>query len=236
MLKKLLIKHSQNQYIFALLLLAVILTVIIFTFIMYFWQKSVASAEKNNLQNEIKSLRNGITLIQKNTAKTISEPSKEIAQDGNNVFTFNPDINFKECGYASLFKFEKWYPDFVLKLKEKGLTPKGISSSCLSDKAEMLIFIAQEGKYCEGPKIYRYNIQKPYIESATVNNKGVLCLGSLDKFGKREGNVISVVAPGGDGGCRREEHYNYDFIKNTIELIKSRSLCQGDTDWKWTEY
>jgi len=232
MLEKLYIKHSHSRNTFALILLAVILTAIVFALIMYFWQKSIPFAEKN-LQNEIKALKNQIAMMQKETSDDAPRTAVNEAQNG---FNFSSDTSFKECGYAGLFRFKKWYPEFTEKLKEKGLTPKGISSACLSDKDEMLIFIAQEGKYCEGPKIYRYNIQKPYIESATVNNKGVLCLGSLDKFGKREGNVISVVVPGGDGGCRREEYYNYDFIKNTVELIKTRSLCQGDTDWKWTEY
>jgi len=230
-------KTPQNSSAIAVILLILVITAIISSFAIFIMQKANVKQSEIELQDQVMALKTQIALnktkIQPDNALKIEQPKVETAP---NEFDSNTVVKFAKCGVAGAFRLEKWYQAFTDKLKIINAVPKDISSACYSDSGNMLIFIAQAGKYCEGPKVYRYNLTTTNISVAEVLNKGVTCLGSLKEFGKREGNVIGAVAPGGDGGCRREEHYNYDFIKNTVELIKSRSLCDGDKEWKWTEY
>jgi mannitol-specific phosphotransferase system IIBC component len=239
MVKKRGINTHQNSSALAVILLTIVITVLIASFIIFFLQKANLRKAEANLQNEITALKNQTASVQ-NKTEDDNNVKAEQAQIETvpmvNEFNANTDIKFSKCGVSGAFRLEKWYPAFTEKLKTINLVPKNVTSACYSDGGNMLIFIAQAGKYCEGPKVYRYNLETTNIAAAEVLNKGVSCLGSLKEFGKREGNIINAIAPGGDGGCRREEHYNYDFIKNTVELIKSRSLCDGDKDWKWTNY
>lgn len=233
------IKNPQNSSSVAVFLLVIIIIAIVSSFVVFSWQKTNLRNAETDLQNEVMAIKNQISTVQNNiqtdTAGKSEQPKTEIAPK-ENEFDPNIEVKFTKCGVAGAFRFEKWYPAFKEKIKTINAVPKTVTSSCYSDSGNMLVFIAQAGKYCEGPKVYRYNIKTDNISAADVLNKGVSCLGSLKEFGKREGNVITAIAPGGDGGCRREEHYNYDFIKNIVELVKSRSLCDGDKEWKWTEY
>ena len=240
-------KTPQSSSAIAVFLLALVIIAIISSFAFSVLQKSKMQKAETSLQNEVMALKTQIALKNKtnshaDNAVKLDQPQIEAAPNEiatvpkENEFDPNIEVKFTKCGVAGAFRLEKWYPAFTEKLKTINIVPKNVSSACYSDSGNMLIFIAQSGTYCEGPKVYRYNMATTNIASAEVMNKGVTCLGSLKEFGKREGNAIKAVAPGGEGGCRREEHYNYDFIRNTVELIKSRSLCEGDKEWKWTEY
>jgi type II secretory pathway pseudopilin PulG len=238
MAKKNISRYTQSPSVSTAVLVTILIIAFITALAVYVWQKGKADMAEKNLTAEINSIKNQITLTQNekpadNSGVTV-QPKTETAPD--NEFDPNMEVKFSKCGVAGAFRLEAWYPAFTEKLKTLNLVPKNVTSACFSDSGKMFIFIAQPGAYCEGPKVYRYNMITTNIAAAEVLNKGVTCLGSLKEFGKRNGNVIGAIAPGGDGGCRREEHYNYDFIKNIVELIKSRSLCDGDKEWKWTEY
>lgn len=239
MIKKRGAKTSQDSSAVAVILLILVITAVISSFAIFINQKANVKKSEIELQNQVTELKTQIALN-----KTKSQPPDTFKAEQpkietatkENEFDPNIEVKFTKCGVAGAFRLEDWYPAFTDKLKTINLVPKNVSSACYSDSGNILIFIAQSGTYCEGPKVYRYNLTTTNISAAEVLNKGVTCLGQLKEFGKRTGSVITAVAPGGEGGCRREEHYNYDFIKNTAELIKSRSLCEGDKEWKWTEY
>ena len=198
------------------------------------WQKRKADIAEHKLQEQMDSYKNIITEFNKmpKSEPGISDEDVQVIKD---EYSADAGISFSECGLAGYFKKQEWYQGLLDKLAKNSLTAKNISGACLSADKSMFIFIAQSGTYCEGPKMYRYNTINGNLALASVIDKGISCLGSLKTFGKRDGNVIHMVAPG-NGECRREEYYDYNFIQNSVELKKSRSLCDGDSNWKVTEY
>jgi hypothetical protein len=145
------------------------------------------------------------------------------------------DIRFDKCSVFNSFSKEDWYQKFWDKAKELEFTPYSVSSACLSKNANMFIAIAQKGLNCEGPQIYKFNTKSYEMEQAKVTDKGKVCMGSLDAFGKRAGDVIKLEGKSSNKNCSYEDSFDYNFSQNTITLTKSRSLCK-DTGAKTTEY
>lgn len=233
-------KECVCHEIFDIVVLAVVATALFVGSLTFAWLNSKTMKTEYELKTEINTLHNKIIDIAKfiempdaeytaSSAKSSAPSTSQSAQDVK-------EFRFTSCGYASKYVYEDWYDNMRNKLSEIGLSPKSVTSACYSEEGSILILIAQKGAYCEGPQVYKYNISINKLLPATVLSKDIPCLPPVNTFGKRNADLIRIETEGEEAGCKWETAYDYDYIKNAIELKSKRTICEGDASWTVKEY
>jgi hypothetical protein len=223
----------QNPAPLIILILSVILVILMVTLITYSRERAAEASPTPPVSAPIVQEQNQIPdkIAETSEVKVVEEKKPETE-----VIDYpQTEIRFDKCAFFNSFSGEDWYQKFWDKAKELEFTPYSVSSACLSNNASMFIAIAQKGVACEGPQIYRFNTKSYKMEPATVIRKEKVCMGSLETFGKRAGDVIKVIGKSSANGCEYEDSFDYDFRQNTINLTKSRSVC-GSEGVKTTTY
>ena len=230
------IKCSQYPTTIGVIILTVVITAFFTSLVVSLWQGSSYRIMENELRTEIESLKSQI--MHMGGGKDSEAPESSSGEEPESAEKSAVEIRFDNCGIMSEYADKEWYPRFEQELKEFKYLPMDISSACYSENGNMLVFIAQRGEYCEGPKVFKFDTLASTfpISQAVVINKGLACLGSLDQFGRRVGNVIKLVGETGDAGCQFKHNFDYDFRKNAIEIMRSGMFCEGDAAWGWTDY
>jgi len=214
--------------------LAVVLTFFIVTFAVYLAQKASLKSAEEEYDNEVKIMENQVADIK---GKVVKNEVKKPTNVEIEVST-GPDVEFafEKCGFLSNFIYEDWYPKLKTNLDKLNIQPKSISSSCHSTKGNMIVFITQTGKDCEGPKVYKFKTDTSTFGLAKVISKGAACLSPLDVFGTRDKHIIDVTGQRSVKGCIYKDYFEYNYGKNTVELTQIRYRCEGSTEWKSTVY
>ncbi|HBB02750.1 MAG: hypothetical protein US89_C0009G0068 [Candidatus Peregrinibacteria bacterium GW2011_GWF2_38_29] len=142
------------------------------------------------------------------------------------------DVKFASCGVLSSYSSKIWYPKLQAAAAELKIVLNPASESCFSENGGILTINAiSPDKACtQTGAIYNFSISSNNFIRATVNNKNVKgCLVWPTTFGKRDGTIIKMEGSFGEG-CRTTMYYDYDFIKNNLELKKSLTKCDGKPD------
>ena len=143
---------------------------------------------------------------------------------------------FRDCNNPASKK--TWLPSFQTVIAVSGENDATIGDSCLSlDGKTALVLIV--GDYCEGPTVYRYDIETKIAKKAQLNDHKRGCLASPTTFGTdwKDNTLHLVTSGGGDGGCQSTMYFDYTLATNTVELKKEHSTCDEDkTDGTWTNY
>lgn len=90
------------------------------------------------------------------------------------------------------------------------------------------------GEYMGGGNhLFRYDIRNDVLEEAkkVIDEKEYGEYGwnaPPSKFGKRQGNVITMSGGVGDAGCGVVTSFDYDFIENTVEMTKRCGFCDQE--------
>lgn len=239
MAKKEVKKSTQYPSTVGAIFLAIIITAFIATLGLYAYQR--ASLQKTQEEHAIKmnALGEQLAETQNTVEKTTTDTTlPESAKSPETETAPVPDVEFpfEKCGVFGAFIYEDWYNKLKDDLAEIGLIPKDASSACYSSKGNMVAVIAQKGKDCEGPKIYKFRTDTNTFGAAKVDDKGVSCLSPLDVFGKRNKYVIGASGERKNSKCDYKDYFEYNYGKNTIELTEIRYKCEGDADWKSTVY
>ena len=224
----------------------ILLTIVVTTFVVgtgvYFWLNTSEKAAENALNNKINTLETELyDSVNEDSARTeeipIEEPKEGLLEESLEGLLEEPvykDIRFDKCGQISLFIYEDWYSSFADDIKKQFVEPDRITSACYSDDGNMLIALAYTD-YCTPPAIFKFNTQTKTLGITKIDGKGVGCISSPKVFGKRVDNVIKLVGTDGDAGCNWENHYDYHFQKNVLELKRKYFVCEGK-EGEWTEY
>lgn len=150
---------------------------------------------------------------------------------------------FDACGKPSTYAGKAWAPDIRLAMEAHGMTwdDDAVGDVCMALDERMVIF-TRPGGYCEGGRVFRYDVGRAVLEQASVDwkTRGGGCLAPIAEFGKRSGGVIPVTGAFGDAGYLAELHYLYDVSRNHVTLSAVRSVDASGQDGKetetWTRY
>lgn len=219
----------------------VLLTIVVTAFVVgtgvYFWQNALDKIAENTLNNKIDILESRLGNSDSMEEESPKELPGELLEESPEELPEEPvykDIRFDKCGQISMFIYEDWYSSFVDGIKKQFVEPGDITSACYSDDGDMLIALAYTD-YCTPPAIFKFNTQTKTLGRTKIDGKGVNCISSPEVFGKRVDNVIKLVGTDGDAGCNWENHYDYHFQKNVLELKRQYFVCEGK-EGKWTDY
>lgn len=164
------------------------------------------------------------------------------------------EISFDGCGKLSKYENKPWYPELAknttlsvepvivknVKTEEykvrDNATLKNVYDACFSENGNLLVMLIPGG-YAQGPTIYRFDTKTYKLDRATLEDNERGWLASPYEFGKRTGNIIYLEGTSGDAGAGSTMYYEYDFVKNTVELKKEYNFI-GDPDttngtWKY---
>lgn len=148
------------------------------------------------------------------------------------------DARFDGCGAVSSYADQPWYANLKAKLDRYPTVfwePELTSEGCYAVEAKIFVFLGPSD-YCSAGGIFRYDIQSGELLQASANfHSDSQCHASMNEFGKREGTVIPITGSFGDAGCSATTYYDYDFVRNHVELKKSFSQCQ-DEEGQWTYF
>lgn len=200
----------------------------------------------NDLKTEV---RNGTETATKPTSTTT--PTERVAQKPTEPIvvktidltpTIVPTINtilkeevkFDECGHVTTFIFKDWYAKLESAATALNVNLRDGASACYSENGNTLVFlIPAEG--CTMGDFYRFNPLTGQLNKAAFNGKGAECTPSPTLLGKREGVVLKMTGSA-QADCKWKTYYDYNYLKNTVELYDYRTLCAGDTEWQWAEF
>lgn len=237
------IRCAQFPEAMGVILLTIVVTAFVVGTGVYFWQNTSNKIAENTLNNKISILENRLDnsdLMKKveDDASPIQGATIEPAEGSEPVEAVKEpvykDIRFDKCGQISLFIYEDWYLSFADGIKKQFVEPDDITSACYSNDGDMLIALVYTD-YCTPPAIFKFNTQTKTLGITKIDGKGVNCISSPEVFGKRVDNVIKLVGTDGDAGCNWENHYDYHFQKNILELKRQYFVCEGK-EGKWTNY
>ncbi len=148
------------------------------------------------------------------------------------------DARFDGCGAVSSYADRPWYANLKAKIDRYPTVfwePELTSEGCYAAEANMFVFFGP-ADYCSAGGIFRYDIQSGELLQASANfHSDSQCQSSMREFGKREGTVIPVTGGFGDAGCASTTYYDYEFVRNHVELKKIYSWCQ-DEEGTWTYF
>ena len=144
----------------------------------------------------------------------VEVPTEVIEEDTN-------EIPFASCGDADKYSGKNWFFSFSEQIKDI----ENIQVMCLSKDGFLAIVIYNQASYCSRGKIYRYYTQDDSLQEADILGEVHDCSAGFYDIGKREANIIPVYASTGDAGCSFETTFDYDYIKNTVKLVKGCSKC-----------
>lgn len=103
---------------------------------------------------------------------------------------------------------------------------------CLS--RDGLAFVAVfPGVYMgEGAHLFRYDVKDNILEEAEqlIDEKEYGLYGwnaPPASFGKRVGSTIKMFGGTGDAGCGVTTEFTYDYVANTVEMMRRCSMCDG---------
>lgn len=190
----------------------------------------------NDLKTEV---RNGetatapvaVTTPEPVMVKTVLPPPS-IAPGINTIL--KEEITFDKCGHVTSFIFEDWYGKLESAATAFNVNLREGASACYSEAGNTLVFlIPAEG--CTMGDFYRFNPLTGQLNKAAFNGKGVGCTPSPELFGKREGSVLKMTGYT-VSDCKWKTYYDYNYLKNTVELYDYRTFCAGDTEWKWAVF
>jgi hypothetical protein len=143
-------------------------------------------------------------------------------------------IEFDGCGKADKYSSEAWYRYVVSRLGELKQSEAGIFDVCQSLDKSLVIILTNGGgadgliPYCEAGSLFQYSVENKTLSQAKIDDRGRGCVAWPSEFGKRSGTMISLQGFGGDAGCRSTMYYDYDFIRNVVELKKECDKCEGE--------
>jgi len=130
------------------------------------------------------------------------------------------NARFDSCGLISNFWTEKWYSGLRKMLTEDEKDISDITSACFSSNAGLFVFILP-GNFCESSVIYHFDVDSKELLK-TKSESDYECLGTVEQFGKRVGNILKLKGYGEKDGCEWTDYYDYNYTNNTFEL-KTRS-------------
>lgn len=232
MLKKHLHKNLFSIYFYLIFLM--IVTMVVGGLSGYFlYQKQRASnqhelvLEINRLHSESVSqmlMYNPATVAPQVATVELKSSAKEIKPENAD----QNEVKFNACEHISNFQYEKWYQDLKKESESYGVDLSDSTSACFSDESGLVIYLVPANEMCQPADIYRFDINKNKLSKAYFIQNTEQCLGAVEQFGKREGNVIKLKGYGVRDDCRWSDSFDYDFILNTFEL-KVRSNDCGQT-------
>lgn len=146
------------------------------------------------------------------------------------------EIKFDSCGALASYSSKDWYAAFAQTAASAQLDVKNIKNVCYSENGKILVtLIPGDFKNCTNGIVARYDVTSGSIQQALINSKEQKCLGWPSQFGKREGTIIKMEGPAFGEGCKDKMYFDYDFVKNTMELKKVYTTCD-DKPPQWTNY
>ncbi len=145
---------------------------------------------------------------------TIEVPTEVIEEDTN-------EIPFASCGDADKYSSKVWFDDFNTQTGDTN----NIQVMCLSKDGSLVIAVYNSGAYCSRGNIYRYYTQEKSLQEADILGEVHDCSAGFYDIGKRKDSIVPVYASTGDAGCSFETTFDYDYIKNTVKLVKGCSKC-----------
>jgi len=148
------------------------------------------------------------------TVEEITEPAEESDRKSN-------QITFDSCGEADKYSSKAWFSDFSSQIGDAD----NVKIMCLSKGGDLIVAVYNPGSYCGRGQIFRYYAQEKSLQEADVLGEVNDCSAGFYDIGKREGNIIPVLASTGDAGCSFDTYFDYDFIKNTVKLVRGCGKC-----------
>jgi hypothetical protein len=140
------------------------------------------------------------------------------------------EVKFTECAHVTNFMYRDWYASLKDAAFKLNINLREGSSSCYSEAGNTLIFLIPK-EDCDMGDFYRFNTLTRHINKASFLNKGLNCTPSPQALGKREGEVIKLTGSAEKLGCKWKVNYDYNYVKNTVEPMSYRTLCEGESEW-----
>lgn len=157
-------------------------------------------------------------------------------------------FSFDDCGKLSMYETQAWYNEFQssavplfkefrsvgsdgVVIKEEPATLEDISDACYSENGNLFIVLIP-GDYLAGPSIYSFDTESFELNRATFDDKDQKGLSSPKEFGQVTESGIGLTGRGGDAGTTVDMFYNYNFVENSIELIKSCTSSESSPEEK----
>jgi|GEM_PF-6655660 len=220
---------EQNQSGKTLRFIVALACVALASSLITYWSTDTYETENALLKQQIADLQKQIEELKNPPAPEQPPVSAEIT-----LAVPAAEVKFNSCGSMADYKTQNWYAALIQTAAANQISIDKIKNACYSENGKILVML-EPGAYCTNGAIYNYNIASNTITKASVNDKKRGCLGWPTSFGKREGTVIKMEGSTSESGCETKMYFDYDFIKNVIELKKEGNRCMNP-DKKWSEY
>ncbi|MFC1616400.1 S-layer homology domain-containing protein [Patescibacteria group bacterium] len=142
------------------------------------------------------------------------------------------EIKFDTCGDIQDYSDYDWFSALIDAISDDDIDLLDLTDVCHSENGGITVFIVPGG-YCQSGDIYKFDVDSSSLDAAEFDIKNQGCVSTVQSFGKRHDTVIPVYGHGGDAGCSVQMYYDYEFIDNTVDLIKSYTVCEGDQEGEW---
>ena len=188
-----------------------------------------------SLQQTITKFENQLAIQEIGSQPALSDKIPEEPQEQ----TISGEVSFDGCGALSEYENKVWYSELTKNTaltiesyestSEQTATLQEVSDVCFSENSNLFVMLVP-GDYALGPKIYQFNTESFRLKQAILEDNGRGWLASPDEFGKREDNIIHLEGTSGDAGAGSTMYFEYDFVKNVVELKKEYIFSADNLD------